>query len=656
MGKETVDMSEQPLVTGAGLNSFRKVFSGGTVYALAEIIDNSIQWKRPDKDCHIKIVLVEHKDTSKGSYRLNEVLIIDNGVGMSEEAIATCLVFGGGCNHGTEDDGKLGKYGLGLPYSSCSVAPEYHVYSWKEGGPYRHTFRDHDKYKGNDPVYSESVDKLNSLPKDFYTLYPELKAQESGTIIQWRRCDNLKIAQAKTLIRHIDNGLGRLYRHFIGNGVDIQFLVFRKDTNNQFLPEKDLSRNIKVLDPLFLMKDNALPDGLSDKATSEPWEKIGPNGEKLITFIEKLPEGNKEHNIKIRCSIAKHEIQFPPGGQDGGKVEPGKTYYKKCTGISLVRAKREIKLAKFDFPLAWTETTQRWWGLEVQFEPITDDLLDVNANKLDARAFRYMSSDDFQELESYGAVGNRERLQERLSREVFKAASAMHKEITKRAKGTRSDNKKKCPKCNKVEFINGKCSNCGHEITTCNVHNVGFVNGKCPLCSKTPELPSCLIHKIPKIDGICPECGEKNITKLDDTEKRRLTKLIKEDYPEIADRQDLIDMALKYFIQSNQRHFIVFADLKNNSTFIQFDDFNKSPDNKGGDFTIIELNTQHAFFEQFIQPLLDSDEDFGLTSLWLFLASWIESEKKDYSNAKVLRNFRERFGFSLNEVIENWNS
>ena len=88
--------------------------------------------------------------------------------------------------------------------------------------------------------------------------------------------------------------------------------------------------------------------------------------------------------------------------------------------------------------------------------------------------------------------------------------------------------------------------------------------------------------------------------------------------------------------------------------FIQYDDFNKSPDAKGGDFTIIELNTQHAFFEEFIQPLLDSEESMGLTSLWLFLASWIETEKGDYSNSKTLSKFRERFGFSLNQVIESW--
>ena len=36
----------------------------------------------------------------------------------------------------------------------------------------------------------------------------------------------------------------------------------------------------------------------------------------------------------------------------------------------------------------------RWWKIEVKFEPISDDLLGVNANKTDAQHFRYISDLD----------------------------------------------------------------------------------------------------------------------------------------------------------------------------------------------------------------------------------------------------------------------
>jgi hypothetical protein len=40
--------------------------------------------------------------------------------------------------------------------------------------------------------------------------------------------------------------------------------------------------------------------------------------------------------------------------------------------------------------------------------------------------------------------------------------------------------------------------------------------------------------------------------------------------------------------------------------------------------------------------------------LLLFIASWVESELKDYSNADVLERFRSSFGNNLMDVIANW--
>ena len=103
------------IINGAGLNAFRSQFTAGTTYALAEVIDNSIQWKQKNKSAEINIVFIE----SQPGLHVREIFIIDNGVGMDKETIYSCLDFGGGRNHGTTEDGRLGKFGLGLPYSSC---------------------------------------------------------------------------------------------------------------------------------------------------------------------------------------------------------------------------------------------------------------------------------------------------------------------------------------------------------------------------------------------------------------------------------------------------------------------------------------------------------------------------------------------------------
>jgi hypothetical protein len=630
------------IITGAGLQSFRSIFTAGTTYALAEIIDNSIQWKRPEIDCDINIIMVEHGKT--GRWRLDEILITDNGLGMSKETIETCLDFGGGKNYGTQENGKLGKFGVGLPYSSASQSPNSHVYSWESRDKIFHTFRDQSKYKPQDYVESEPVNKLTDLPDEFYDFLPALRTYQSGTIIHWRDCDRLDVSQSKTLINHINKNLGRIYRHFIGNGINIQFLVFRESGNNRYEKVNDLCKPIGILDPMFLMTNTILPEPYGNEATNIPWGGENGTGEKDVVFTEILKGGERTHHIKLRFSIAKQDIQGPDG-KSGGNTELGQNYYKKAIGISLVRAKRELKLADFGFPFpnGNGDPRHRWWSIEVQFEPMTDDLLGVNANKLDARNFRYLSSEDFQELESTGMMDESIKLRHDLSKEIDKAIKGMFKEVTSRGKGLRS--KQKCPECGEISFLDSQCDNCGHTVDTCPKHGLNLDNGKCILCDRTPDLPMCIFHKTALENGKCPKCPER-LGELPKEEKEELVRVIKSDYPEIKNDSDAIERTIKWFVQSNRKHFIIFTDLKAPGTFIHHIDFQDK-------FVIIEVNTKHPFYEHFIQEIINNDEE-NLTPLLLFIASWIESERKDYSNSKVLERFRSSFGNNLMEVIANW--
>jgi hypothetical protein len=632
------------IINGAGLNSFRSQFTAGTTYALAEIIDNSIQWTRSDVDSDINIILVEHR--KNGSWRLDEIVITDNGVGMSEDTLSTCLNFGGGRNHGTQDDGKLGKFGLGLPYASCSQSPEYHVYTWEDQANFLTTFRDHTKYQPSDSVEPEPVFNIPDLPSFFYELLPELKLYKSGTIIRWANCDRLDVSQSKTLISHINLNLGRIYRHFIGKGVNISFLVYRAVDEGRFEKISELCKPIGIFDPIFLMPHSILPTPYNTEATNVIWGGDNGSGEKEITFEETIVGGHRSHRFKIHYSIAKPEIQGPDG-KSGGNTELGTKFYKKATGISLVRASRELKLGSFGFPYPNGNGDQRhrWWSVEVQFEPISDELLGVNANKLDARNFRYLSSEDYQELESGGMVDESVKLRHVLSKEIDTSIKAMFKEVTSRGKGLRS--KQKCPSCQETNFLDGKCEDCGFVIDICPKHGLTLDNGNCALCTRTPDLPMCIIHKVPMELDKCPRCPEK-LGELNKSEKEEMIRILKSDYPEIKDDPDAIERTLKWFVQSNRRHFIIFTDLRAPSVFLNHIAFQDK-------FVIIEVNTRHPFYEHFIQDVINNNDDNeNLTPLLLFIASWIESERKDYTNSEVLERFRSSFGSSLMEVIANW--
>lgn len=628
------------IINGAGLNSLRSQFNAGTTYAIAEIIDNSIQWKRSDVDCEINIVLIEY--ASKGSnWKLDEILIVDNGVGMDKQTIEVCLNFGGGKNHGTEENGKLGKFGLGLPYSSCSQSPNYHVFSWEDRDSLYKVHRDHSKYKSNEPVVAEIVEKLNDLPDYIYECIPEVKSYKSGTIVNWKSCDKLDVSQAKTLINHINQKLGRIYRHYINNGVKINFIVLRTTDRKHFDKVNDLCNPIGVFDPMFLMTNTILPIPYNNVSTNIPWGGNNGSGEKIIEFKEEVLGGIKIHLIRLRFSLVKSDIQLL-----GGNTEIGDKFYKKAQGISLVRANRELKLGNFDFeyPNGTSDPRHRWWSIEVLFEPISDDIMGVTANKLDALNFRYLNSGDFIELEQNGLIDQRTRLRHELSIEIDKAIKEMFKIIKDRGRGLRS--KIKCSNCGEQSFIDGKCDNCGYTSDVCDKHGIKLNNGKCFLCEKTPDLPMCLIHKIQLENDKCPKCPER-IKDLTDDETKELVKILKEDYPEIKDDPDSIERIINWFTQSNRKHFIIFTDLRSSSIFINHHDFQDK-------FIIIEVNTKHPFYTNFIENIIKEDEIENLTPLLLFIASWIETEKKDYSNSEILERFRSSFGTNLMEVIANW--
>ena len=94
-----------------------------TAYAVAEFVDNSLQAGATS----VAIVVIAAQ-TSR--YPI-ELLVIDNGAGMDERALARALTFGGSSRFG--DRSSLGRYGMGLPNGALSCARRVEVFSWRRG-------------------------------------------------------------------------------------------------------------------------------------------------------------------------------------------------------------------------------------------------------------------------------------------------------------------------------------------------------------------------------------------------------------------------------------------------------------------------------------------------------------------------------------------
>src|SRR5262249_39582997 len=74
----------------------------------------------------------------------------------------------------------------------------------------------------------------------------------------------------------------------------------------------------------------------------------------------------------------------PNDGREAGS-RPHGLHARRNVGVSVVRAGRELELDQ-----GWTSSydpRERWWGVEVSFEPGLDDLFGVSNNKQFARNF-----------------------------------------------------------------------------------------------------------------------------------------------------------------------------------------------------------------------------------------------------------------------------
>ena len=79
-----------------------------------------------------------------------------------------------------------------------------------------------------------------------------------------------------------------------------------------------------------------------------------------------------------------------PGAAPWGK------HANRNKGVSIVRARRELELS-----LAWVnnyEPEERWWSVEVEFDPILDEIFGVVNNKQHAHGFVGGAGNNWEEL------------------------------------------------------------------------------------------------------------------------------------------------------------------------------------------------------------------------------------------------------------------
>ncbi|MCX8052996.1 MAG: ATP-binding protein [Armatimonadetes bacterium] len=410
------------------IKSMRSSGYRDTAHAIAELIDNSIEAGTTVNECTtVEVICVDRRMLvgQQDRRQIDEIAVYDNASGMDANTLQIALQFGNG-THLTEDQQKgIGKFGMGLPNASISQCRRVDVYSWQRG-EVLHSYLDVDMIERGH-MREVPAPVAREIPAFWKNLIQDVIGPH-GTLVIWSRLDRVSWRRSKTLLDNTEFLAGRIYRYFLAEGkARIRLAAFEVDGVEAAQPL--FERMVRPNDPLYLMKHTSAPEPYDEQPAFDDL------GEQHIT----VRHAGKAHTVRIRFSVVGTRAR-----SEGGSSPIGK-HAAKNVGISLVRAERELELSKA-FVNGY-DPRERWWGVEVAFEPGLDDVFGVTNNKQAATNFAAMDLDEDAKSEGLSPAEFQEQLREnqdpRLAMyEIAKAINrnlrTMRDQIRRLEEGTRN--------------------------------------------------------------------------------------------------------------------------------------------------------------------------------------------------------------------------
>jgi Histidine kinase-, DNA gyrase B-, and HSP90-like ATPase len=347
--------------------------------ALADLIDNSFDADATEVNVHIR---------TKNSEV--ELILIDNGIGMSEATLGEAIKLGSNTIKNQESD--LGKFGMGLCTASLSICRQTTVLTKTEGGKVLKAVNDINK------VIKENkfISYLGESNEDDLKLFDEhLPNAVSGTIIVLKNCDRIGNTNTSVFASTTIKEFGRIFRYFIDAGRTICVN----------------GNKVKSYDPLLW------DDPSTEQYSSEFIEVslLNSEGKKVI------------EKIAIKLAIL---------AQDEVKGEKDRAQNIRHQGFQVMRNNREIVDASALEFFTKHNSMNRFRG-EISFSGNMDGLFGINFTKKNIVIQQSLRD----QLDNY-LKGNlktiRDRLDKRAKKDTPENIKEIHldaaKEINKKAK------------------------------------------------------------------------------------------------------------------------------------------------------------------------------------------------------------------------------
>jgi len=347
------------VVGDAFVRGMRDIGYKDTAYAAAELIDNALQAAASRVD-----VVFGYDRGAKPT----QVAVVDDGYGMQPQMVRASLMWGAGTRFA--DRTGYGKYGYGLPSASVSQCQRVTVYSKTESGTWHSCHLDVEEISRGDWGHSLEMPKVKveeppQFVVEFLTKGKRWPDFGHGTVIVWDKLDRIENKLRDPLRAMLLSNLGVIYRNVL---VQVPMTV-------DGVP-------VEPCDPLFMTEGFRGYDIDEDRAVGLPGATIDvKDGDHVIGNLRiryaRMPA------TFFRVPEAKHTNR-PGRNQTNERLE----IRDANLGIIFTRAGRQIEVIRQVRSIpggAINATTDRFWAVEVDFDPTLDDFFSITTSKQQVR-------------------------------------------------------------------------------------------------------------------------------------------------------------------------------------------------------------------------------------------------------------------------------
>lgn len=361
-----------PIRVGAALKSFRN--NDFDAYsAIYEVIDNSLQ--ADSKEIRIKFEM----NTPQHKHKPRPVCILfgDDGYGMDPDTLQQCLAIG--YSNRYDDRKGIGRFGVGMTMGAINICNKIEVYSRQKQGNWHYTFLDISGIDNYEDPFLHPVEPKNIPPR-----YNDLIG-DYGTLVIWSKIERV---DSEFELDELKHRIGRIYRKFIGTEI-IQNgkIVKNNDLKKIFIDDGVNNEAVISHDPLYVTRNHKFPT--DERAILQPEHTF----EHHVHDVDAPSSGARKGKITIRTSMLpkswrKGQRNAELRGYGGTSKHNNERRVMENEGFSILRNGREVFYGPISRFSPAVKPFDRFWGCEIDFEPVLDHLFSVRYIKIGARPLK----------------------------------------------------------------------------------------------------------------------------------------------------------------------------------------------------------------------------------------------------------------------------